>query len=419
MSKEIFRGKGVGRGTVIGELRPLSHTSFSTSAACPTEPTSAEQKPERVIVLCGNADDLTHLPADSLLGVVCHPATIGIRRIWEMGIPMLITDTDALPISALEGKNAILDAAYGRLTVDPDLEALEEFSKRIRQRDNEEAKLLEQEDLPSVTLSGRQVSVLTRIGNLSRPASTSEGGILLTVENEIISELSEEEQYKAYRRLAPKQGALAVRTLTGFRLSDEGGGNNADRSKEMQKRQLRALLRAAAESPISAVLSGVSCPEEARRRQALLVEAKNELRYDCIPFGERMPCGILLDTPKAVMLSDLLGAETEFFLFDTELLSPDSKAPWDNGRGGSAEAVLRLLEIAAKGHLAGRSAPKKAVSLEESSGMRRHPQWSLGICGALSCDEGFLAGAVALGIDFAALPPPFTAVAKSVIREQK
>ena len=412
MSKEIFHGRGVGRGTVIGGLRSAEELFAAVAEPPPSSSEGrGEVKPERVIVICGAGDDAAKLPTAPLLGAVCHQDTVGVRRLWEMGIPLLIIDTDSLPLTRIGGKNAILDAANGRLTVDPDLEALEEFSKRIRQRDDEEAKLLEQEDLPSITLSGRQVSILTRVSSFSPPASASSGGILLDAEDSAIRELSEEEQYETYKRSAPRSGRLLVRTLTCPEATEE--------AKETLKRQLRALLRASAEIPVAAVLSGVSCPEEARRRQALLVEAKNELRYDCIPVGDSMPCGILLSSPKAAMLSDLLAVETEFFLFDTELLCPDSKSPWDRGKDRSAEATLRLFEVAARGYLGERSARKRVLPFEEITETRRTSQWHLGICGALACDESFLSRAVSLGADFVALPPSFTARAKSVIRETK
>ena len=405
MPKEIFRGRGVGRGTVIGSLR--SADSLISSVA----PSSDRGKPERFIVICRADDDADKLKADSLLGAVCHPDTFGMRRLWETGIPLLIIDTDSLPLSEIGNKNAILDAENGKLTVDPDLEALEEFSKRIRRRDDEEAKLLEQEDLPSITLSGRQVSILTQVSTLLPPSSVSAGGVFLDAKDTAIRELSEDEQYELYKRSAPGSGTLTVRTLT-CSAHDEN-------AKETLKRQLRALLRASAEISAAAVLSGISCPEDARRRQALLVEAKNELRYDCIPVGNAMPCGILLSSPKAVMLSDLLAAETEFFLFDTELLCPDPKAPWDGARDRSAEATIRLLEIAARSYFKDRASRKRSLPIEEPHGMRRTAQWHLGICGALACDESFLSRAVSLGADLVVLPPPFTAPAKSVIREVK
>ena len=411
MLKEIFRGRGVGCGAVIGELR---------SAAALISRATLNEKPDRVIVFCRDTDDAAALPKGSVLGAVCHPNTKGLRDLWELGIPMLITDTSLLPPEKLEGKNAILDAEGGRLTTDPDLDALEEFSKQVRRRDDLEAKLAELEELPSVTLSGRQIALLSSvkpsIDPTHSPSAHSEvasacifrdGGVLLRADTSHIRDLGEEEQISLYESFAPKQGILMIKVLP---PRDYRG------AKEEQSRQLRAILRAAAHRPIAILMGEIHCPEEARRRQAFLIETKNRLRYDCVPFGKPLAWGILLHTPKAVILSDLLAAETDFFIFDTELLCPDTNAPWDAAREGTDGATLRLLELAVKGYTAGKALRKKSAPFE--AGRSRQPsQLSVGICGALAGDRDFLSRAAALSVDLVALPSSFIPSAKMIIRE--
>jgi len=89
------------------------------------------------------------------------------------------------------------------------------------------------------------------------------------------------------------------------------------RSPEAFRVQLRALLRAGLHGPMRIMFPFASGPADLRLAQALVEQARAELRREGVPFREDVPVGLNLEVPSAALTADLLAREAEFFSVGT------------------------------------------------------------------------------------------------------
>ena len=81
--------------------------------------------------------------------------------------------------------------------------------------------------------------------------------------------------------------------------------------------QLRAILRASAYGKAAIMFPMIASVEELRSAKKVLQQAKDQLRAENIPFDDQIAVGIMVETPAAVQLSDLLAKESDFFSIGT------------------------------------------------------------------------------------------------------
>ena len=340
-----------------------------------------------------------------------------------MNLPALI----GIPVKAeWDGKLAAIDGINGILYVDPDEETLEKMQLLQKEEQERQRLLTEWKDRETVTKSGRKIRLCANVGSIADVAGALQNGaegiglfrsefLFLTADHCP----TEEEQFQTYRLAAEMMAGktVIIRTidigadkraaymekkpepgmedsslyleeetnpamgLRGIRLSLE--------KRELFKTQLRAILRAGAFGEISVLYPMIASVEEFRKAKALLAEVEEELKALGIPFG-KVRQGVMIETPAAAILSDLLAEEAEFFSIGTNDLSQYTMAV-DRENPRTEEyfdphhpALLRLIRYTVK------NAGKAGIPV--------------GICGDLGGDETLTEFFVKEGVDELSVP---------------
>ena len=380
-----------------------------------------------VIVL---ADDLApsetvQLDKSKVLSFVTrHGATNSHTAILArtMNIPALI-GVD-YPEDA-EGHMAVVDGRNGVFLLDPTEEELTKY-EALRQEEVEKARLLQElKGKENVTKAGRKIALYANIGGVGDVASVlanDAGGIGLFRSEFLYLETedypSEEQQFKAYRTVAENMAGkkVIIRTLDigadkqvdYFGLEHEENpamGYRAIRicldRKEIFKTQLRAIYRASYYGNISIMFPMIISVDEVKAAKEMCATVQEELKSEGIPYG-KVELGIMIETPAAVMISDLLAKEVDFFSVGTNdltqyTLAIDRQNPkLDNIYDAHHLAILRMLQmIIDNGHKEG--------------------CW-VGICGELGADVTLTDTFIKMGIDELSVSPSMILKVREQIR---
>lgn len=324
------------------------------------------------------------------------------------------------------GKLAVVDGYEGILYLEPDGETLARLQKR-QQEDLETEKLLQQmKGKEDVTLDGRHIRLYANIGGVKDVAdvlANDAAGIGLFRSEFLYLEANdypdEETQFRAYKTVAENMAGrkVIVRTL------DIGADKQADYFKldkeenpamgyrairiclertDIFKTQLRALLRASAFGNIAIMYPMIISVDEVRKIKRIFEEVKQELKEQEIPFGD-VEQGIMIETPAAVLISDMLAPEVDFFSIGTNDLTQYTLAidrqnmKLDHFYDSHHPAVLRMIQmIIENGH--------------------KHGCW-VGICGELGADMTLTKTFLEMGLDELSVSPAFVLPIRKIIRE--
>lgn len=330
-----------------------------------------------------------------------------------MNIPALVGTNMDLS-KELDGKTAAVDGFSSKLYIEPDDQTLAALRARLDE-ENEKQRLLQNlKGKEDITADGRRIMLYANIGNLRDMAyalTNDAGGIGLFRSEFIYLESNdyptEEEQFNIYKKAAETMAGkrVIIRTLDigadkqadYFNLPPEENpamGMRAIRicltRPKIFKTQLRAIYRASSYGNLAVMYPMITSVEEVRRIKEISEQVRNELRRQGIPFDD-IDEGIMIETPAAVMISDLLAKEADFFSIGTNDLSQytmaaDRQNPSiDEFYNPNHTAVLRMIRMVCE------NAHREGI-------------WA-GICGELGADTNLTEQFLRMGIDELSVSP--------------
>ena len=331
-------------------------------------------------------------------GATSHVAILA----QSMGIPA-IAGAEPLVLDLVDGTPVILDGTKGTLRLNASDTEISRIQQHIVQQKEIEAENLRSAFKPAITQDGYRVEIAANIGSLKDAEEAVSLGAeaigLLRTELIFMDRAKapgEDEQTGIYRSIAEvigKDRPMIVRTL------DVGGdkplpylamaaeenpflGERGIRfgfdQPELQRTQLRAILRASTAGKLRIMFLMISRIEELRMAKSMLEEERQRLNVPPVEIG------IMIEVPSAAIMAEQLAKEVDFFSVGTNDLAQYTLA-MDRGHprlapfvDGLHPAVLRLIDQTVKG--AG-----------------HYDKW-VGLCGGIGSDPQAVPILIGLGV---------------------
>ena len=343
-----------------------------------------------------------------------------------IGVPMKPDELKNGMTDDIDGKVGIVDGKNGCIYVDPDEDTLGRM-QQLKLEEQEKKELLQTlKGRENITIDGKKIMLYANIGNskdLAAVLQNDAGGIGLFRSEFIYLERdtfpTEEEQFQIYRTVAETMAGkpVIIRTLDigadkkcdYFGMEPEENPAMGCRAiricltrPEIFKTQLRALFRASAFGNISIMYPMIISVDELRKIKTIVAEIRQELTEQGVTFGEPKQ-GIMIETPAAVMMSEELAKEVDFFSIGTNdltqyTLAIDRQNPkLDAFYDPHHPAVLRMIQMVVE------NAHKAGI-------------WA-GICGELGADTTLTRRFLAMGVDELSMSPGSILPVRKIILE--
>ncbi|MCI6653443.1 MAG: phosphoenolpyruvate--protein phosphotransferase [Ruminococcus sp.] len=339
-----------------------------------------------------------------------------------MEIPAVLSVDNASQILK-NGDEIIVDGSHGEVIENPSVGEISAYKDKTLLFKKEKEELKKFLGKETVTADGVKVELCCNIGKPDDAdaviSKTGEGVGLFRTEflyMDSTSQPSEDEQFEAYKKTVLKLGdkPLIIRTLDvgGDKDIPYLGLNKEDNPfmgfravryclnrPDIYKPQLRALLRASAFGNIKIMVPLVTCLEEFTGVKTLIKEIMADLDNEGIAYNKDIEIGVMIETPAAAVIADVLAQEADFFSIGTNDLTGYTMAV-DRGNPDVAylyspfqPAVLRMI--------------KKTI---EDGNANHIP---VGMCGEAAADPLLIPILLAFGLD------EFSVSATSVLKTRK
>lgn len=337
------------------------------------------------------------------------PAVVGLQNLVD---------------SLKNGDDLLLDGFDGTAIVNPSEETLFRYGKITKRRDKFADLLDSFTKLPAVTADGENIVMLANVETLDEVERSLELGAdgvgLFRTEGVFLRRNkfpSEEQQFEEYRKvvelMAPRPVTLRTLDLGGDKVLASSSTREANpfmglrairyclRNESVFRSQLRAILRASAFGQVRLMYPLVTGLEELLHANHLLDECKIELESQNVQFDSELQVGVMIETPSAAEICDLLADHCSFFSIGT------------NDLVQYMLAVDRINnEIA---YLYEPCHPAVLRALQRVIQVGKDKEISVGVCGEIAGDPTFLPVLIGMGVKELSVAPPLIPEIKYVL----
>jgi len=336
-----------------------------------------------------------------------------------------------ISVRVSQGDEVLIDGQGGMVILHPTEEQIERFGRIQQEKIDLSSRLESLRDLKAETADGH---IITLSANIELPQDVAgvtkygaEGVGLFRTEFLYISahdQPSESDQAAIYEKVAREihPAPLIIRTvdlggdkfITQVNMPKEAEANpfmgwRAIRfclaHPDFFLKQLRAVLRASKMDNVKIMYPMISSAAEVQAANALLEQAKRELRGMEVPFNEKLEVGAMIEVPSAALTAELIAPHVSFFSIGTnDLVQYTLAVDRVNERVGylyepTHPAILKLIKLT-------------------TDAAHHHGIWT-GVCGQMAGDPMLTPLLLGLGVDELSVSPNVTPLIKNVIRKMR